>query len=92
MDKCKVSDYVLLMKQLVDSQEVLLEYHIKVEAMVEMALAKDLIDYPALKLHTYLWALSDLVGKAKSYNEDIISTLNNIVTLLTNLGEPIFDS
>ncbi len=28
--------------------------HAKVEVMVEMVLEKDLIDYPALKLHVYL--------------------------------------
>jgi hypothetical protein len=83
--------YLLLIKHLVNSQETLLEYQTKVEAMVEMVLAKDLIDYPTLKLHTYLWALSDVVGKAKSLSEDLMSALNRITTLLMHSGEPIFN-
>ena len=91
MDQNRVTDYLLLIKHLVDSQETLLEYHTKVEAMVEMVLAKDLIDYPTLKLHTYLWALSDVVGKAKSLSEDLMCALNKITSFLMNAEEPIFN-
>jgi len=57
------------------SQEVLLEYHAKVEAMLEMILAKDLVDYPQEKLHDYLWVVSDLVGKARKLNGELLDML-----------------
>jgi hypothetical protein len=72
MDQNKVTDYLLLIKGLIDSQESLLEYHSKIEAMVEMALAKDLINYSAGKLHDYLWVVNDLVGKAKELNRELL--------------------
>lgn len=84
MDQNKVADYLLLIKLQIASQETLRDYHLQVEAMVEMVLAKDLIDFSTRKLHNYLWALSDLVGKAKSLNQDLIGTLNNIAKLFVN--------
>lgn len=89
MGHSKVSDYLLLIKYLVDSQESLLEYQMKVEAMVEMALKRDLIDYPTLKLHVYLRALGDSVGSAISFTEDLMRALNKITSLLMESGEPI---
>jgi hypothetical protein len=63
------------MQRQLASQEVLLEYHFKLEAMVEMMLAKDLIDYPPAMLHVYLWAVSDLIAKAKTINTELLNTL-----------------
>ncbi len=70
------------MKHQLASQEVLLEYHAKVEAMLEMLLAKDLVDYPQAKLHDYLWAVSDLVGKARELNGELLDMLVGMVPLL----------
>lgn len=83
---------MMLIKHVIDSQEPLLEYQTRVETMVEMVLAKDLIDYPALKLHIYLSALSDSVSRAIGLSEDLMGTLNRITTLLMNSEEPVFDT
>ncbi len=91
MDQKKLTDYLFLIKHLIDSQEALLEYQTRVELMVEMVLANDLIDYPDLKLHVYLRELSDAVGRATCITEDVMGALNEITTLLMNSGEPIFN-
>jgi hypothetical protein len=70
------------MKHQLASQEVLFEYHTKVEAMLEMILAKDLVDYPQAKLHDYLWVVSDLVGKARELNGELLDMLVEMMPLL----------
>lgn len=82
MDKNRLSDYTSLMKQHLISQEILLEYHSKVEAMVEMLLMKDLIVYPRAKMYDYLWVVSDLVGKARELNEALMDDLMYTMTSL----------
>lgn len=64
------------------SQEALLEYHAKIEAMVEMMLAKDLLDYPREKLHDYLWTISDLIGKARKISSELLDMLTKLMSLL----------
>lgn len=91
MDQKKVTDYLFLIKCLIDSQEALLEYHARVEAMAEMVLENDLIDYPALKVHVYLRELRTSVSRATCSTKDMISALNRITTLLMYSGEP-FDN
>ncbi len=92
MDQEKVTDYLFLIKRVIDSQETLLEYQSKLESIVEMTLERDLIDYLAMKLHVYLRALSDSIGGAVSFTEDLIAALNKISTLLMNSEEPIFEN
>ena len=65
MDQNRLSDYLFLIKRQIASQEILLEYHSKVEAMLEMILLNDLTNFSTEKLHNYLWVISDLVGKAE---------------------------
>jgi hypothetical protein len=72
MDQVRLSEWPSLMQRQLAVQEVLLEYHFKLEAMVEMILTKDLIDYPPAMLHDYLWVVSDLIDKAKQVNEDLL--------------------
>lgn len=91
MDQKKVTDYLFLIKYPVDSQETLLEYQCKVDAMLEMVLARDLMDHPELKLRSYMWALSDAIGRAKSFSEDLMGALNRITTLLIKPENAIFE-
>jgi hypothetical protein len=72
MDQSRQLNCLSLMKYQLASQEALLECHTKVKAMLEMILAKDLVDYPQAKLHDYLWAVSDLVGKARELNGELL--------------------
>ena len=79
MDQKMLSDYSTVIKHQIAAQESLFEYHTQIEAMIEMILAKDLIDYPKPKLHDYLCIVSNLVGEAKGINEDIINRLHKII-------------
>lgn len=81
MADSKVSNLLALMKQQMESQEALFEYLIKIDAMVEVILVQDLIGFPAEKMHSYLWIVSDLIGRAKELNEDL---LNRSVKVASN--------
>jgi len=83
MDPNRLTDYTSLIKHHLASLEVLLEYHAKVEAMVEVILSKDLTDISNEKLHNYLWVVSDLIVKAKELNEKLLDTLEKMVPLLS---------
>ncbi len=89
MDHSKLSDYLFLIKHLVDSQETLLEYQSKVESMVQLVLERDLIDYPALKLHVFINELSDSVERAIYVTDDIMSALNGITNFLMDIESSI---
>lgn len=80
MDKSRLSDYLSFIKQQIASQEVLLEYHLKIEAMIEMILANNLTDFSKEKVHNYLWIISDLVCKAKEFNRGLLDTLNKTMS------------
>lgn len=75
MDKVRLSDYCLAIKDQLSLQEMLLQHIAKVEALVEILLVKDLIDCPRIKLHDYLLVISDLVDSARSINENSIGSL-----------------
>jgi hypothetical protein len=94
MDQVRLSEWLSLMKQQLASQEVLLEYHFKLEAMVEMMLAKNLIDYPPAMLHDYLWVVNDLIGKAKELNKDLLDLILGVMPSLvasdSTSADPLF--
>lgn len=83
MDQNRLPDCLSFIKHKIISQELLLEYHSKVDAMVEMIMSQDLIDYPMEKLHNYLWVISDLVKKAKQLNEELLNAMLRITTETT---------
>jgi len=89
MDQKKVSDYLFLIKCLIDSQEALLNYHSKVENVVEIMIENDLNDYPTLTLHLDLKELRGAVATATCITKDMISALNRITTLFMYAGEPM---
>ncbi len=82
MDQSKHLQYLSLLKHQFASQETLLEYHLKAEAMLKMILAQDLAVYAQETLHHYLWALSDLVGKGREFNGELLDMLGEIMPLL----------
>ncbi len=86
MDQKKLADYLFLIKYLSESQEVLLEYQTRIDAIVQLVVGNDLIDYPALKLHLYLRELSDSVERAVFLSEDVMSTLHRISNLMASKG------
>jgi hypothetical protein len=82
MDQNQRLNCLSLTKSQFASQETLFEYHAKIEAMVEMMLAKDLLDYPREKLHDYLWTISDLMGKARKLNSELLDMVAKLMSLL----------
>jgi len=83
MDQNRLTEQVSFIKKpIIPQQESLLEYLTKIEAMVEMLMARDLMqDYPQSTLYSYLWALSDLIAKTKELNEAFMRQFN---------GPPLF--
>jgi hypothetical protein len=75
MDQGSLSNCYSTVKNQLALQEVLSQYLSKVDAMIEILLARDLIDFPSTKLHDYLLVMSDLVDKARSTNENSIDRL-----------------
>jgi hypothetical protein len=78
----RISDLLLVIKHQMASQELLFEYIVKVEAMVEIILSKDLMDFSNEKLHNFLWIISDLIVKAKELNEKLMDISDKITPLL----------
>lgn len=89
MDQSRLSDSTSEIKFQLASQEILFQYLSKVEAMVEILLAKDLIDYPSAKLHDYLLVISDLVDKARTLNEDLIGRMVRLYSLFSIFEESV---
>lgn len=82
MDQSQRLNCLSLAKRQFAAQEALLECHAKIEAMLEMMLAKDLLDYPREKLHDYLWTISDLIGKARKLNSELLDMVAKLMSLL----------
>lgn len=66
-----------LLDQQKTSHESLSECFLKAEALINVALSCDFLDYPETTVHSYLWVLSDIVGRAKKLNEESMNLLLN---------------
>lgn len=75
MSENRLLDYPSLIKHQLAAQEVLFEYHSKIEAMLEMILTNDGADFSREKLYYYLWAISDVVSSAKKLNVELLDML-----------------
>jgi hypothetical protein len=75
MAKESVSDYLSLLEQQVFSQELLLEYFFKIEAMLEVSLCSSFLEQPKFVIHDYLWALNDFAKGGKALNFAILDVL-----------------
>jgi hypothetical protein len=78
MSEIRFLDYPSLIKHQLASQEVLFEYHSKIEAMLEMILTNDRTDFPKEKLYYYLWAINDVVSRAKDLNTELLNILSSV--------------
>lgn len=70
-----VAHLISLINQQVQSQESLSEHLHKAEAMAQVALGDGFLDCPESITHHYLWALSDLIERAKIANEQSLDIL-----------------
>jgi len=71
-------DYLVIIKQQINSQQTLLQYYTEMESIVEMIIGKEMLRFPRAKLSEYLWKLSDLMSEAQELNEGIVKTLMEI--------------
>jgi hypothetical protein len=56
--------------------EKIREYLAKAKALTTVALSEDFFEFHHYLLHDYLWALHDLISRAKYFNE---KALNNLI-------------
>jgi len=64
-----------LINRQIDSQELLNEYLAKIQALVCITSCEDFLDYERSIIHSYLWALGDLVTDAKKLSEEALNVL-----------------
>lgn len=69
-------DYISIMKDEISSREILTDHLSKAKAMIHVALSGDFLNFKKLLINDYLWALSDIIERASSMNED---SLNNLL-------------
>ena len=72
MQKNGLSDYLSLTNPGLSPQEVLFEYHCKIEAMLDILLLVAEDKYSHATLHEYLSIISDLVEQATVINQSLI--------------------
>lgn len=75
MAQNSLADCLLLINQQIASREVLLEQHLKVDALLEIILGGDLLIHRKVVLHHYLWTISDIMHVAKDNNEQFLNAL-----------------
>lgn len=75
MAQSSLSDYKSIINNLLVSQETLLQYHFKADAMLHVMLTDDFFSCPTRVLYDYVWALSDIVNSAKNLNEQLVNFL-----------------
>jgi len=82
MNQNILPDYLPWINQQIASQESLLEYLFKAEAMVNVILGSNFPTFSAVTLHDYLWGLSDIVEQAKFLNEGLLDALIKVAALM----------
>ena len=88
MHQNSLTEYLVFINSQIISQEKLLEHHHKAEALLEVLLASSFTEHSALILHSYFWALSDIIHQAKDLNEDLLNTFVQIAALLESPKKP----
>ena len=63
------------MGQQIVFQENIQEYLIKAEALANVALSDDFLDYKQSTIHSYLWTLSDMIVEVKILHEKALNDL-----------------
>lgn len=70
-----VDEFTCLIKKQLEFQEKSHEYLLKTEAIANVALSDDFLDFDKSMIHAYLWALCDMIGEMKHHNECAIDDL-----------------
>lgn len=82
MAENSLTDFVSLINQQTDSQEQLTEYLAKAQALIQVALGEDFLNYEKSVINDYFSILGDLIGQARAINGQLLDTLlrNHLVT------------
>ena len=82
MNQNSLTEYLSFINHQIISQEELLEYHLKASSMLKVLLESNLPSYSYSTIHHYLWGINDIISRAKSLNESLLSVLMKIVSLM----------
>jgi hypothetical protein len=75
MAEHSITQLLSIINQQIDSQESLNTYLLKAETLLEIAMNDGFLSYSTASIYYYLWVLSDVVEKARKFNEDSLNIL-----------------
>lgn len=75
MAKNSLSDFNSVINQYIDVQEQLLEQLSKIEALINVSLDENFLDYSERTIHDYLWAVSDIARQARGCCEQGLNSI-----------------
>lgn len=69
------SELLSFLHKQIHAREILGEYIHKAESMVQVAMTDDFSHCAQATIHSYLWALIDLIATAKNLNDESLNLL-----------------
>lgn len=75
MATSRIDEITSLINKQVEFQERIQEHLLKAEAIANVALSDDFLNYKQSVIQAYLWALSDLVSKSKNLHKKMLNDL-----------------
>jgi hypothetical protein len=83
-----LAEHASIINQQITVQEDLLERLSKAEALANVALGEDFLNYKPFIIHAYLWALCSIIEEAKVLNQQ---TLDVVCKIQHSLKEVILE-
>jgi len=80
MNSNALLEYLSFINYQIVSQETLLEYHLKADALLNVLLGSNLPNYSYATIYHYLWQMDDTINQAKKLNENLLNELIKIVS------------
>ncbi len=71
----RVDQFASLINTQIDIQTKIQDFMIKIEAMADVALSNDFLDCGQSTVHSYLWALYDLISESKELQHRALDEL-----------------
>jgi hypothetical protein len=75
MATSRIDEITSLINKQVEFQEKIKEHLLKAEAIANVALSDDFLNYKQSVIHAYLWTLCDMVSKSKNLHEKAFNDL-----------------
>lgn len=86
MDNLNLNDLLELIDQQKDAGEDVSACLTKAEALINVTLGCDFSDFPEKTIHDYLWALSDIIEKARTLQQASLDSLMKRAPVRLNPG------